>query len=176
DYEGMGFAIPVATVKSVVDNLIAYGYVPNRPKLGIQYASVDNYQVYSMVVAIKNLPAGSLVISGISKDSSLANTKAQVGDLIIAVNGQNMDTSDVLLDLINTGAVGDQLTLTLCRVDNRSYQTETFDVTITLVEDKGDLTEEETTVASSGEYDYGGASSFEDFFDEYFGGFGGFGR
>lgn len=178
DYEGMGFAIPIATVKTVVDNLIAYGYVPNRPKLGIQYASVDNYQLYSMVVAIKNLPSGSLVITGISNDSSLANTNAQVGDLIVGVNGKKMDTSDVLLDLINTGAVGDKITLNLCRVENRTYKTTEFDVTITLVEDKGDSSsqEETTTAASSGDYNYGGASSFEDFFKDYFGNFGGFGN
>ena len=172
DYEGMGFAIPMATVKSVVDNLIKYKYVPNRPKLGIEYASVDSYQLYSMVVAIKGLPAGSLVIAGISSDSTLAGTKAQVGDLIIAVNGKKMDTSDVLLDLINTGSVGDSITLTLCRVESRTYQTSTFDVKITLVEDKGTTEETTTAPANNGGYYHGGASSFEDFFEEYFGDFG----
>lgn len=165
DYEGMGFAIPMTTVKTVVDALIENGYVPNRPKLGIQYASVDNYQLYSMVVAIKGLPAGSLVIAKISPDSSLANTQAQVGDLIIAVNGKKMDSSDVLLDLIDTGAVGDQITLTLCRVNNRNYSTSEFDVTITLVEDKG-TEEEETTQAQLPE---NGGSDLEDFFKRYFG-------
>ena len=176
DYEGMGFAIPMSTVSAVVDDLIKYQYVPNRPKLGIEYASVDKYQLYSMVVAMKELPAGSLVIAGISKDSSLANTDAQVGDMIIGVNGKPMDSSDVLLDLIDTGAVGDTLTLNLCRVDNRTYKITKFDVTITLVEDKGDTTEPEETTESAGNYDYGGAGSFEDFFNDYFGGFGGFGN
>ena len=169
DYEGMGFAVPMAIVKPVVDSLIQYKYVPNRPKLGIEYASVSSYQLYSMVVAIKGLPAGSLVIAGISSDSSLANTDAQVGDLIIAVNGKDMNTSDVLLDLINTGAVGDTLTLTLCRVENRTYKTTTFDVTITLVEDKGVVEEETTTQNYNDGYYHGGASSFEDFFEGYFG-------
>ena len=170
DYEGMGFAVPMSIVKPVVDSLIQYKYVPNRPKLGIEYASVSAYQLYSMVVAIKGLPSGSLVIAGISSDSSLANTDAQVGDLIIAVNGKPMDSSDVLLDMISTGAVGDTLTLTLCRVENRTYQTKTFDVTITLIEDKGE-SQEETTTAPYNEpgYYYGGQSSFEDFFNEYFG-------
>ena len=169
DYEGMGFAIPMATVKPIVENLIRNGYVPNRPKLGIQYASVSSYQLYNMVVAIKGLPAGSLVIAGISADSSLANTKAQVGDLIIAVNGKDMDDSSVLLDLIDKGTVGDTLTLTLCRVENRTYKTSTFDVTITLVEDRGDTDEEEETTTAVDGYYYGGGSSFEDFFKDYFG-------
>ena len=170
DYEGMGFAVPMSTVKPIVESLIKYKYVPNRPKLGIQYASVSSYQMYSMVVAIKGLPAGSLVIAGISNDSSLAQTDAQVGDLIIAVNGKKMDDSSVLLDLIDKGAVGDTMTLTLCRVESRTYKTSTFDVTITLVEDRGTPQEEETTSSVDG-YNYGGASSFEDFFKQYFGGF-----
>ncbi len=172
DFEGMGFAVPTSIAQPVVESLIKFGYVPNRPKLGIQYAEVSAYQLYSMVVSIKGLPQGSLVIAGISSDSSLANTKAQVGDLIIAVNGKDMDDSSVLLDLIDTGAVGDTLTLTLCRVEQRTYKTSTFDVTITLIEDKGDSVQEEPTTTAPGNnggYYYGGAGSFEDFFNDYFG-------
>lgn len=169
DYEGMGFAVPMSIVKPVVESLISYGYVPNRPKLGIEYASVSDYQLYSLVVAIKGLPAGSLVIAGISNDSSLMNTNAQVGDLIIGVNGKKMDTSDVLLDLIGTGNVGDTLTLNLCRVDGKTYQTKEFDVTITLVEDKGNSGASEETTIPAGGYNYGGESSFDEFFDRYFG-------
>ena len=169
DYEGMGFAVPIATAKSVAESLIEYGYVPNRPKLGIEYASVSSYQLYSMVVAIKGLPAGSLVIAGISTDSSLINTKAQVGDLIIGVNGKKMDDSSVLLDLINTGAVGDTITLNLCRIESRTYKTTEFDVTLTLVEDKGNTTEATTEPNTDGGYYRGGSSNFEDFFKQYFG-------
>lgn len=170
DYEGMGFAVPMSIALPVAQALVQYNYVPNRPKLGIEYASVSSYQLYSMVVSIKGLPKGSLVIAGISADSSLANTDAQVGDLIIGVNGKEMDDSSVLLDLIDTGAVGDTLTLTLCRIESRTYKTTTFDVTITLVEDKGTTVEETTTEAyNGGGYYYGGASDFEDFFNDYFG-------
>ena len=169
DYEGMGFAVPIATAKSVAESLIEYGYVPNRPKLGIEYASVSSYQLYSMVVAIKGLPAGSLVIAGISTDSSLVNTKAQVGDLIIGVNGKDMDDSSVLLDLINTGAVGDTITLRLCRIESRTYKTTEFDVTLTLVEDKGNTTEATTEPNTDDGYYRGGSGSFEDFFKQYFG-------
>ncbi len=171
EYEGMGFAVPMSIALPVAQSLVQYKYVPNRPKLGIEYASVSSYQLYSMVVSIKGLPQGSLVIAGISGDSSLADTEAEVGDLIIGVNGKEMNDSSVLLDLIETGAVGDTLTLTLCRIESRTYKTSTFDVTITLVEDKGSSVEEETTTEPYGGegYYYGGASDFEDFFNDYFG-------
>ena len=175
DYEGMGFAVPTSTAVSIANSLISYGYVPNRPKLGITYAAVSEYQVYSMVVAIKGLPSGSLIITGINSDSALAGTDAQVGDMIIAVNGKKMDSSSVLLDLIDKGAVGDSLTLTLCRVNSRTYQTTSFDVTIKLVEDKGSETEQSTEEDSIYDFNNGGSSGsdfggdFRDFFRDYFG-------
>lgn len=166
DYEGMGFAVPSAIFTSVVDSLIRYGYVPNRPELGIKYAAVSDYQLYSIIVSIKGLPKGSIVIAEIPEGSALAGTDAQVGDLIIAVNGKKMDSSDVLLDLIDTGAVGDTLTLTLCRINDRNYETSTFDVTVTLVENKGSATTTTQAPTLPQRDDFGG---FEDFFGGFFG-------
>ncbi|HOO25698.1 MAG TPA: trypsin-like peptidase domain-containing protein, partial [Clostridiales bacterium] len=136
EYEGMGFAIPISAAKSIVDSLIKFGYVPNRPKLGITYYSANSNQTYSMVVALKDLPAGTLYINEISPDSDLANTEARRGDLITAVNGKNLDTANVLLKLIDEGKVGDVLELTLCRI-GRNYQVTEFKVKVKLVEDKG---------------------------------------
>ena len=135
-YEGMAFAIPISDAKPIIDDLIANGMVTNRPKLGISYSPAMQYQQYAMIVQLKELPAGSLIIRDINPDSSLASTKAEVYDLIIAVDGKDLDTPDVLLDKIENGKVGDKLTLTLCRIGN-DYSISEFDVTVELVEDKG---------------------------------------
>lgn len=155
-YEGMAFAIPISDAKEIIDDIIANGYVTNRPKLGISYAAAEKYQQYAMVVKLKDLPSGSLVIASINSDSSLANTKAKVGDLITAVDGEPLDTADVLLDKIENGKVGDKLKLELCRI-NSDYSIDTFTVEATLVEDKGNSNETETTTESQiqGGYDWG---------------------
>ena len=147
-------------------NILKILHIKNK-KIDVKDITGSPYFVAGLLVLVI-----ALVIAGISSDSSLKDTKAQVGDLIIGVNGKDMDDSSVLLDLIDTGAVGDTLTLTLCRVESRTYKTTTFDVTITLVEDKGSsLQQEETTTQPSGgnDYYYGGSGSFEDFFNDYFG-------
>jgi len=148
EYEGMGFAIPIKTAKSVVDNLIAYGYVPNRPKLGIKYIPATSSQYYNMVVQLKGLPAGSLIIGEIEDGSAFTGTQAQKYDLITAVNGKPMTTADVLLDTIENGKVGDTLKLTIYRISN-NYKVTNFDVEVKLIEDKGSTekkkVEEETT-------------------------------
>ena len=135
-YEGIGFAIPINSAKEIVDELIANGYVSGRPKLGVTYYEANQQSGYRMVVQLKDLPAGTLVIKSISSDSALANTDAQPGDMIIAVNGQDLDDSNILPELIEESEVGDTITLTLCRIDN-NYDTQEFDVKATLVEDKG---------------------------------------
>lgn len=135
-YELMGFSIPISSAKEIIDDLIAYGRVPNRPKLGISYFSNTSNQQYNMIVQIKGLPAGSLIIADINADSDLANSSAQVGDLITAVNGKELSTSEVLLEAIENSKVGDTLTLTLCRISS-NYQTKEFNVKVKLVEDTG---------------------------------------
>ena len=171
EYEGMGFSVPSSVFVDIVNNIIAHGYVANRPKLGITYVAAQNYNSYGMFVAIKELPKGSIVIYSIAKDSSLANTEAQQGDMIIAVNGKDLDDSSYLPELIENSNVGDTITLTLIRI-NRDYSFEQFDVKATLVEDRGDTAiEPETTTGqdeSSGDYfrDY-----FDDYFKDYFGDF-----
>lgn len=136
-YEGMAFAIPISDAKPIIDDIIANGYVTNRPKLGISYSSAMQYQQFAMLIKYEDLPTGSLIIREISPDSSLAKTEAEVYDLIIAVNGEKLDSADVLLDKIENGNVGDKLTLTLCRIVDDNYNIKEFTVTATLVEDTG---------------------------------------
>ena len=153
-YEGMAFAIPISDAKTIIDDIIANGYVTDRPKLGISYAAAGKYQQYAMVLKLKDLPSGSLVIASISNDSSLANSKVKVGDLITAVDGTNLDSADVLLDKIENGKVGDKMTLSICRI-NSDYSIDSFKVEATLVEDKGTTTSEsEKTTQSQSEYDW----------------------
>ncbi|MGN1117414.1 MAG: S1C family serine protease [Acutalibacteraceae bacterium] len=182
DYEGIGFAVPISVARPVVENLIKYGYVPDRPKLGISYASVTNYWRYSAIVQSKGLPSGSVIIASISDDSAFNGTDVAVGDMITSVNGKELDSPDVLLDAIDKSKVGDSLKLGICRIERSSnvggsYKINEFDVTVTLVEDKGSSTDkdqEEETTQSFYDYYYGNGkgdnyNNFEDFFSDFFG-------
>lgn len=155
DYEGMGFAVPSETFVKIYNDIIENGYVTDRAKLGITYTPAQASQTYSMLVGVKGLPAGSLVIKSITTDSPLVNTQVSPGDLITKVNGEELDTTDKLPDLIENSKVGDQLTLTICHVD-ANYQITEFDVTVALVEDKGNAATvaEETTTQSYNPFGY----------------------
>lgn len=136
EYEGMGFAIPMSVVKDVVDDLISTGYVEDRAKLGISYVAASSNQTYSYIVKINDLPAGSIVVAEIDKESSLAKTDLAAGDLIIAVDGKDLTSTDSLIKIIEKGKIGDEHTFTIARV-NRDYSIEKFEVKGVLIEDKG---------------------------------------
>ena len=143
-YEGMGFAIPINQAVKIADDLISYGYVKDRAKIGITYYPLSTSTQYSMIARYNNLPSGALIIKSISPDSSLAGTQVKQYDMIIAVNGEDLDKADVLLEKIDNGKAGDTLTLTIGRINN-DYTVQTFDVKVTLIEDKGSAGEAETT-------------------------------
>lgn len=149
EYEGMGFAVPSTTVKEIVDELIKNGVVTNRPVLGVNVALSSQSQVYSIIVKVNNLPTGSVIIDTIMDGSDLKNKGVKEGDMIIKVNGKDMETQDVLLDAIESSKVGDTITLTICRVDSE-YNISTFDVDVKLVDDSS-VSEPE---AETPEYDF----------------------
>ena len=175
EYEGMGFAVPSSVFVEIVNEIMKNGYVSNRPKLGITYVPASEYSTYGMFVAIKGLPSGSIVIYEISADSALAGTKAKSGDMIVAVNGTPLQDASYLSELIEESDVGDELTLSIVRINN-DYTSEEFDVTVKLVEDRGDtfVQEEETTASQMPGDNYGGSyggnygGSYEDYFNQYF--------
>ncbi len=134
EYEGMGFSVPSATVKEIVDELIKNGYVSNRPVLGVQFVEATTNQTYAIIVKANKLPAGSIVIDTIMNGSDLLGKDIKTGDMIIAANGKDLDTYNVLLEIIENGKVGDTITLTICRVDSQ-YNISTFDVDVKLVDD-----------------------------------------
>lgn len=150
EYEGMAFAIPITSAKKVIDSIIANGYVPNQPKLGITYSAASQNQTYSMIVQLQKLPAGTIIVRGIEEDSSLANSDLKVGDMITAVNGKEMTSSNVLAEVIENSKVGDKLTLSICRVD-RNFDIKEFTVEATLIEDKSDADAVQTNADQQGQ-------------------------
>ncbi len=101
--EGLGFAIPVTTVKTVVEQLASQGYVSGRPSLGLEGKSVSAfYQIYY------HLPAG-LMITRVESGSTAAQLGIQRGDILLSLNGARVTGADAMEEILYTCAVGDTL-------------------------------------------------------------------
>ena len=120
--EGIGFAIPSSTVKSVSDSLIKYGEVRGRPSIGITVGPIPENAAEHY-----ELPVG-LYVSQVSEGSDAMEKGIQVGDIITACNGNPVDDNDDIISVKNSLIVGDSITLTVWR-DGGS-----FDVDIVLVD------------------------------------------
>ncbi len=90
---GIGFAIPVAMVKDVVEKLVADGKV-TRGYLGVSIADLDNE--LSKVYKRKE---GALVLD-ISAETPAAKGGLKRGDLIYAINGKNIKDKTTLQNTI----------------------------------------------------------------------------
>ena len=144
-FEGMGFSVPSSTAKEVFDEIVANGYVTNRPKLGIRYFPAAQNQMYGMIAGVNHLPAGTIVIEEVTPDSDLKKKDIQKGDMITKVNGKELETADVLPDAIENANVGDTLKLTICRINmQNNYELQEFDVDVKLIEDRGETAAQNT--------------------------------
>ncbi len=162
EYEGMGFSVPSTTMLEIYTEIVANGYVTNRPMLGISYYTVASDYTYSAIAWQNNLPYGSIVIAAIAENNDLVNNGVQVGDIITGVNGTPLDSTDILLEVIENAKVGDTITLSICRLDNSGKVANKFDATVKLVEDKG---ETNTTQQQQQQQE----DPFSSYFEHYFG-------
>lgn len=104
--EGLGFAIPVDRVAQVAQDLIQYGFVQDRPWLGI---------------VVQNPPEGSsqtgLLVLEVTPGSAAEQAGLRAGDWLTAFNGVPARNSAVLNHLKDQCAVGETVALTVRRGD-----------------------------------------------------------
>jgi S1-C subfamily serine protease len=124
-YAGVGFAIPVDTVRWVVSDLIAYGEI-RRPTIGIQVAP-DAWarQLGLKGALVARVVAGSSAESaGVEGIHRNAFGRVEIGDSIVAVDDQAIESSSDLILLLEKRKQGDRIRLTLER-DGRRRTVET---------------------------------------------------
>lgn len=116
--EGLGFAIPINTAKTIIKDLIENGYVTGRPSIGITIIEVtSDYQRF-----MYNVPDYGVYIQ------NALNEEFKSGDRIIAIDGNSVSTSSDIKSIINGHKVGDKVTVTVSR------KNKIVDVEVTLID------------------------------------------
>lgn len=113
---------PLAIVNTQVEQVLKNGQI-DRLALGIDYIQLDQLSFPpSVSFPYQQLRRGALVyrntrlnIAGIAVDSSAANAEIQVGDVILKVDGVEVNSNQSLTDLIQTYRAGDNMILTIWR-------------------------------------------------------------
>ena len=99
--EGLGFAIPSAQVKEIVDQIMVQGYVSGRPTIGITGEALSNfYQHYY------RMPAG-LYITEVTPGSDAASKGIQEGDMLLYLGDTRITSMDDLQNAVYDCEVGE---------------------------------------------------------------------
>jgi serine protease Do len=106
--EGLGFAIPTNTVKTIVNKLLSQGEVI-RAMLGITAYNLDQSECRSYGID------GGIMVVQVSAEADAYTKGIRNGDIIIAANGVAISTVNQLNTLKADMSPGDVLTLTVLR-------------------------------------------------------------
>lgn len=120
--EGLAFAIPISDASEIINDLIEYGYVVGRPQIGITSTDVDAEMAQRF-----NMPQGVYVYS-VTPGSAAEKAGLCQGDIITAIQGQSVTSTDELNDIKDEYNAGDMITLTIVRSG------ETLQLSLTLQE------------------------------------------
>ena len=122
---GIGFAIPVDTLRAILSDFQKYGRV-RRPSLGIESLSIGpdlaeqiGLPADSGVLIQRVIPGGAAERAGLhggNQRAYLGNTPIYLGgDLIVAIDSQQVSSTQDLSQIMDQYQAGDNVTVTLYR-------------------------------------------------------------
>ena len=128
--EGLGFAIPINNVKIIIEKLINYGKVTNRPFFGIGVKAYAEGEFKDGVAGI--------YITQVHPDGPADKAGIKVGDRLISLAGVEIKKANDIIDVRDTQKVGNSIEV----VVDRDGTTMTFTL---IVGDSGDYEDSNTT-------------------------------
>lgn len=127
--EGVGFAIPTAIVKEMIDAILDEGAVVGRPGLGITvYDLSDLGDLNEVMEDDYDYPTDGMLVNTVAKGSDAEKQGLQVDDIITAIDGNPAESIEVIREAIEDKRVGDTVKVEIWRAG------ETMELTIALID------------------------------------------
>ena len=123
--EGLGFAIPSATVKDIVSQIIENGYVSGRPTLGLTCEGLSLFYRYYY-----GLPEG-MYVTDVTPGGPSDKLGIAPGDIIIQLDDVQITSMEDLNSALYAHEAGDKIEIVIYRGGKK------YSSTITLGEDRG---------------------------------------
>ena len=146
--EGLGFAIPVNKAVSVSEELMTKGYVSGKPMIGVSFEDVsDNTgSLFFFGGRTSDIKPGVYVRSLVE---GMNDKVLKEGDRVIAVNGDEIGSSEDIKAAVSAASIGDKLTLQLYR------EGKLMEVEVTVFERTPDVTAAASSAAEEKKSDPG---------------------
>ncbi|MBR1972869.1 MAG: trypsin-like peptidase domain-containing protein [Oscillospiraceae bacterium] len=153
--EGIGFAIPIDDVMTVLGDLMDYGYV-NSAYMGVSVQNTDE-----SAASMFGLPTGAYIAS-VDKGGAAERAGIQPKDIVIAVGEHKVSNVTDLTRALRNFKAGDTTTVTLIR----SGQEMTLEITL---DERPQKTGTETVQPENNGPKGGTSEDWYDYFRRYFG-------
>jgi len=113
-FVGYGFAIPIDLAKKVVSDILEFGEV-RRPQLGVTISDVNAVDAEAYGLSeVRGADIGTIVPAGPAEEAGL-----QIGDVILAVDDDEIADAADLTTTLAEHQPGDEVTLTIFRDGER---------------------------------------------------------
>ena len=109
--EGLGFAIPINDVKTVVESLYQNGYVKGRPSLGVSLVDVNSAET-AMQYRVSEM---GVYVAKVADSSGASAAGIQSGDMIVSVDGTAVSSAADVKTAIKSHQVGDTVKIEVQR-------------------------------------------------------------
>ena len=141
DVEGMGYAIPISDVESIIGDLmnkVTRDQVKEEDK---GYLGITGVDVTSDVSENYGMPEG-VYISTITEGGAADRAGLQKGDIITKLDGTRISSYAQLGDTLRYYASGETISITIQRLDDAEYVEKILDITLSSGAQVGAGTEE----------------------------------
>lgn len=153
--EGLGFAIPISDVQSIITDIMENGQVTDKPALGITGGTMTEQMAAQYQMDIKE----GVFVYSVNKGGAGEKARLQMGDVIIKLGDTKITSMNDLSAAKKNYKAGDTVTVTFVR-DGKTQTTRlTFDV----------QTRNTGSEESSQQNGYGNGNSFDSIYDYFFG-------
>lgn len=141
-YEGIGFSIPIKTVKTIVDSIMQYGYVMGRVRFGFDCREID-----SVTAKLNSIPEG-IYIDSVDPASNAAQNGIKADDIITQIDKKSIKTTGQLILERDKHKPNDTLIIHIYRRSTK----EELNITTKLMEDRGDVTNLNNSLTEKGNW------------------------
>ena len=166
--EGIGFAIPINDVVSLVKDIMTNGYVTNKAYMGItpQTMNAQMAQQYRYDVT------EGVFVCSVDPDSAAAKAGLKLGDVITKMDDKDITSYEDLVAAKKSYSAGDTVTLTVYREGKTIEVQLTFDAVPESAETSNSDQSTDNSYNGNGYYSDGSSGYYSnpwDFFNNFFG-------
>ena len=161
--EGIGFAIPINDVISMVEDIMTNGYVTNKPYLGISAGTLTATMAQQYRYSISE----GVFVYSVEEGGAAAKAGLKMGDVITKIGDKTIASYEDLVAAKKSYSAGDTATFTIYREGSTQTVELTFDATPQTQEVSQNSQQQDGGSNGNGGYYYGNPW---DFFNNFFSG------